>query len=427
MKRILLAAFAFGTLLAAAQPNISSWHLNTTGAKGSYWTTGGTKVTMADSSGIIRLCYTSTSVYLKGKGLADNYTMGANLNPFVPVAQTYTFKIPKNPSQQTGTQTTVPGGGSVGLAVNGVVFFGSRDADSYKSSTNSNAANGDGIWHGDAWYNEGSSMDTSGSGHSTASGAYHYHATPITLYSDPSTSHSPIIGYALDGYPIYGPFGYSVATNSSSSITRMTSSYQLRSITTRTVLPDGSASSPAGPPVSTAFPLGMYVEDYEYISGLGELDELNGRYCVTPEYPSGTYAYFISTDASGNPAYPYILANNYYGVTSPADMGPNVGNATIPSTGTTCVTTVTGISNVGQEAEEILIYPNPSADKVNIEVKNNVYKSIMITDLLGQVISEGSIASGKEAVSVAFLQSGVYFIKLTDADGNSKAIRFLKE
>jgi len=42
------------------------------------------------------------------------------------------------------------------------------------------------------------------------------------------------------------------------------------------------------------------------------LDRFNGRYCVTPDFPSGTYAYFCTLDSDGGPVYPYILGNNYY-------------------------------------------------------------------------------------------------------------------
>ena len=37
------------------------------------------------------------------------------------------------------------------------------------------------------------------------------------------------------------------------------------------------------------------------------LDQNNGRFCVTPEYPNGTYAYFSTVDkASFEPTFPYI-------------------------------------------------------------------------------------------------------------------------
>ena len=54
------------------------------------------------------------------------------------------------------------------------------------------------------------------------------------------------------------------------------------------------------------------MEDYEFV-GTGHLDRRNGRFCITPEFPGGTYAYFMTADASNNPAFPYILGDQYYG------------------------------------------------------------------------------------------------------------------
>src|SRR5262249_30695572 len=67
-----------------------------------------------------------------------------------------------------------------------------------------------------------------------------------------------------------------------------------------------------GPEVSNEFPLGTFVEDYEYVAGAGDLDQFNGRFAKTPEYPAGTYAYFLSTDAAGRLTFPYLLARGYY-------------------------------------------------------------------------------------------------------------------
>jgi len=72
---------------------------------------------------------------------------------------------------------------------------------------------------------------------------------------------------------------------------------------------------PNGPTVSSTYPLGCYAQDFEYVAGSGMLDENNGRFGKTPEYPSGTYAYFIAVDSSGSPTYPYTFGPYYYGVT----------------------------------------------------------------------------------------------------------------
>jgi hypothetical protein len=68
-----------------------------------------------------------------------------------------------------------------------------------------------------------------------------------------------------------------------------------------------------GPDVSAAHPLGWYVEDFDFVAGSGDLDLYNGHFTVTPEFPNGTYAYFVTIDAAGEPAFPYVLGRQYYG------------------------------------------------------------------------------------------------------------------
>mgnify|MGYP003643552046 CR=1 FL=1 len=120
-----------------------------------------------------------------------------------------------------------------------------------------------------------------------------------------STAHSPIIGWAYDGYPIYGPYAYSSITGGS--VRYMVSGYSQ------------SSTNPYRPSTSL-YPLGFFVEDYEYTAN-GDLDEFNGRFCVTPEYPNGIYAYFCtindSVDINGSfqnykkPIFPYIIGNYF--------------------------------------------------------------------------------------------------------------------
>ena len=66
--------------------------------------------------------------------------------------------------------------------------------------------------------------------------------------------------------------------------------------------------------VNNGYVLGDLVNDYIYDSSVGTLDEYNGKFAVTPEYPNGTYAYFMTEDSSGNPAYPYAIGRRFYGV-----------------------------------------------------------------------------------------------------------------
>lgn len=114
--------------------------------------------------------------------------------------------------------------------------------------------------------------------------------------------HSKIIGFAFDGYPIYGPFGYSDPYDPSSAVVRMESSYVERSL--------GDESSERQALANTASrPMGSFIEDYDFVPSVSnfKLDQHNGRYCVTPDYRQGTYAYFLTLDSSNEPEYPYII------------------------------------------------------------------------------------------------------------------------
>lgn len=101
------------------------------------------------------------------------------------------------------------------------------------------------------------------------------------LYIIDATKHSPLIGFAYDGFPIYGAFGYK-NLDGTGGIVRMKSSFKLRNITTRTVYADGTDVTD-GPAVSTTYPLG-YFREYEFIApSSGQTDYLdvhNGRFCV---------------------------------------------------------------------------------------------------------------------------------------------------
>ena len=115
-------------------------------------------------------------------------------------------------------------------------------------------------------------------------------------------THSPILGWAYDGNPIYGPYGYSNPVDATSGIVRQTSSYVLKTT------PD------ANRPSTTTYPLGAFVNDYQFTQGNGSLDFNNGRFCKTPEYPEGRYCYFLTVDGNGAGVYPYILGRSFYSV-----------------------------------------------------------------------------------------------------------------
>ena len=133
--------------------------------------------------------------------------------------------------------------------------------------------------------------------------------------------HSPIIGYAYDGNPIYGPYGFTDPYDATFGISKLSSGYVL------------NGSRPNGPDTGK-YPLGSFVDDYSWIpsvnSGKTELDQNNGRFCVTPEYPNGTYAYFITVDANEDPQFPYILGKNFYSLPVDSNYNSNISQDDIP-------------------------------------------------------------------------------------------------
>ena len=121
--------------------------------------------------------------------------------------------------------------------------------------------------------------------HAQSDGTYHYHGTPVALFDDSDDSKaSPVIGFAADGFPIYGSY-----IDDNGTIRKAVPSYQLKS-GDRAVI-DGYEDYDPGGTYD-----GSFVDDYEYVEGLGDLDECNG---MTVD---GVYAYYV-TDG-----YPYVIA-----------------------------------------------------------------------------------------------------------------------
>jgi len=306
-------------------------------------------------------------------------------------ANVYRFpRVPTVISNLGTTGRTLTGQGSIGFLVDGVSLYNTSDGFSYSyanskdASPIANIGPGDGVWNRDAWPNEGGSFDYA-LNHPQPSGQYHAHANPIGVryvlgdnisydtnsklyYENTNTTnfrHSPIIGWVNDGLPLYGPYGYSDPTNATSAVRRMISGYVLRDGSYGTAdlantnigrhsLPFWAqqaqnkttlSTNQYGPNVSTTYELGHYAEDYDYLGDLGytqgsnstahgvtilfDLNKYNARYCVTPEYPNGTWAYFATITANGAPWYPYNVGR-WYMATPPASTGqpPTPGNST---------------------------------------------------------------------------------------------------
>jgi hypothetical protein len=125
-----------------------------------------------------------------------------------------------------------------------------------------------------------------------------YYQDLINYFNDNGSEHSPIIGWAYDGNPIYGSYGYEDPNDSNSTPKLLQSGYSQIQVENR----------------PNAFSSGFFVEDFVY-TGVGDLDEYNGRFCKTPEFPNGTYAYFatVEQNPSGNYVgkFPYFVGEYY--------------------------------------------------------------------------------------------------------------------
>jgi hypothetical protein len=393
---VLLAASPRSSI---AENEISAWKLNTTGLTGY-------NGLPAD---VQRIRYSSGSVYIDASGIPD-YGIGPwPGNPNTPTNQSFVVRIPRSPVQNTGTKTSTPLG-VIGLWRNGVAVFNALDAHSYLNQN---------IWHQNAVTVEGPSFDAC-LGHPAPGGTYHHHENASCLYGADSTAHSQILGFAFDGFPIYGPYAYA-ATDGSGGIARMRSSYALRAITQRHTLPDGTVLSPSqyGPDVSSTYPLGYYIEDYQYLAGSGDLDQYNGRIAVTPDYPAGIYAYYTTVDANGVAVYPYHVGPEYYGVVASDDLSSHA-HVTISES----VTDYDPTASVASEARRLGIslapsHPNPALGHATIAYTLDRAQHVRITlqDVTGRevaLLSEGAQSAGTHELSFDSTRfgPGVYYYRL---------------
>jgi hypothetical protein len=365
-----IAGTFLSAMTAAADPMIESWLTNysaryariyttdvnkTNGVSVTTWSNGTQTQSLPAYSGVQEIDSSSNWIYLRTTGLGI-HVMGPWQNgsfPNLPVNTKTFYRIPRT-NAVPGTKT-LTGGGPIGYFVDGVAMFDSRDAFYWNGTTN---VAGTGSWNREAYVNEGATFDPAYA-HQPQDGAYHYHASPIALryelgdhvdfnattktyseFTNAVTKHSPILGWVRDGFPVYGPYAYSNALDASSPIILMRSGYQLRNgnrgtdnlaNTLRTNLPAWAVrlygANAVGPTNIALYPVDIYMEDNAYLCDLTnkltgsnyvqgvdfDLDQYNGRFCVTPEFPGGTYAYFVNISSNGTPLFPYDIGRAFFG------------------------------------------------------------------------------------------------------------------
>lgn len=330
------------------------------------WSRGNTTQSVPSYAGIIQISSSASWVYVRSSGLGTHVMGPWYLNaahtqnfPGYPANTGVLYRIPRAPV--IPANKTLTGFGAIGYFVDGVAVFDNRDAFSYStaSRTDANPGNGlrgDGVWNREAYANEGVTLDPAYAHQAGTNHHYHANAPAVrwalgdhvdfdagtktyTESTAPVTAHSPIIGWLADGLPVYGPYGYSAALDPTSGLRRLTSGYVIRdgtngttnlTATGRTTLPAWAAraqgrsaalaASVQGPAVVTDYALGHFIEDYDYLGDLGrtqgidfDLNECNARFCVTPEFPHGTYAYFLTIAADGTPKFPNVVGRWFFG------------------------------------------------------------------------------------------------------------------
>lgn len=237
----------------------------------------------------VAIAESATSLQIVSNGLPDHKVgrFPNRDNPNEISEQNYDIVIPADPEpavEVTYLHGNPNGGGQPGeFRVFGVTFDGvlmePGTAESYLGQRQwSYEALGGAVPLG---------LDTN-YGHVQPDGHYHYHGLPIDLMKRlgyTSGNHSPMLGWAADGFPVYAMYGFTTSDDPDSGVVELKTSWQLK----RGDRPSGSGS-PGGEHD------GAFVQDYEFVAGSGDLDECNGRFCVTPDFPEGTYAYFLTRD-----------------------------------------------------------------------------------------------------------------------------------
>ena len=325
---------------------------------------------------IVEVSSTTDFVYVTSIGLPSHQigpwatTHHAHI---LPVHVRRTYRVPRTPWLADIGVVTAPG--DVGIWVNGIPIGGLLEHGYHDLATGRDVEERDAepfrhLWLRHTPVETRGGLDP-GNGRPSRNREYRYHGNPLALRSQlrdnvvylprtdcfreaaqptpnpslkgrESTSlrHSPILGWTFEGLPIYGPYGYSDPLEQSSGVRRMVSGFVLRdgrrgttdlTRVGRRSMPRWAASlhgtgerlapQQVGPDVSAEFELGRYAEDYDYLGDVGgvqgrdfDLDICNGRYCVTPEFPDGTFAYFTAIGDDGAPVFPYVVGPRSYGL-----------------------------------------------------------------------------------------------------------------
>ncbi|MFC5051613.1 YHYH protein [Rubritalea spongiae] len=241
--------------------------------------------------------------HIKANGIA-NHTTGKfpnTRNPHAISSQDYRHQVPEKgvPAKQLTPLERQP----FGIAINGVLF--DPGTAEYWNQDRSSG------WNYEALSGKIDLGEDRHHAHVQPNGAYHYHGLPTGLIeiiqqSKIEKKQMTLVGWAADGFPIYAKYGYIDPNNPSKGIKEMQPSYQLK-IGKRPGSIDPQSLKRIRQTTDSPEPGGSYdgtfVQDYDYKEGSGDLDQANGRFGKTPEFPEGTYHYYITSEFPFIPRY----------------------------------------------------------------------------------------------------------------------------
>lgn len=217
--------------------------------------------------------------HISSNGLPDHETgrFPNRGNPNSISEQKLSYRVTLKPT--AAEKATPIGMNPFGIALNGIVFDPSA-AEFWQRDPNSG-------WQYEAVNGSINLGLDENNAHVQPNGSYHYHGVPTALMRKLAKGDSMVlVGYAGDGFPMYSMLGHDDPKDATSKVRKLKSSYQVR----KGMRPDGPGGNFDG----------SFVQDWEYVAESGDLDEFNGRFGPTPEFPEGIYHYYL-TDT-----FPYI-------------------------------------------------------------------------------------------------------------------------
>ena len=231
-------------------------------------------------SGSFSITKNDTQCLFSSNGLPNHhFNDGSSVFPNEVSEQSHLFTVSKNP-EIASTTTALSLRSDDAVMLNGVIL--DLLAAACYGISDGRTGCGDDVqnpWRYDPMHADNNFATDTHNAHSQPDGTYHYHGDPKALYDQDGGAASPVIGFAADGFPIFGPY-----INDNGSIRKSVSSYRLKSGNRQAI-----GTNPGG-----AYD-GTFIQDYEYVSGLGDLDECNGMTL------NGQYGYYITE------VYPWVL------------------------------------------------------------------------------------------------------------------------